>query len=74
MARNNDLVISIINECGGYGAIAEAVSAAEGKRKEQGFVRAWPRVGAIPVRYNPLLRSLGGEEVRLMLIDLNGLE
>lgn len=73
MAKNNDLVISIVNACGGYGAIAEAVSVAEGKRKEQGFVRAWPRVGAIPVRYNPVLRKLGGDEVRLLLIELSHL-
>lgn len=74
MAKNNDLVVSIIEACGGYGAVAEAVSIAEGSRKEQGFVRAWPRAGAIPTRYNVTLRRLGGEEVRLMLMELNDLQ
>ena len=74
MAKKNDLVVSIIGACGGFGAVAEAASVEEGRRREQGFVRAWPTAGAIPTRYNTMLRQLGGEEVRQMLLELNDLQ
>jgi len=74
MSHQKSLVVEIIEDCGGASRIAEAVCESEGKYRSDGFVRAWPRSGAIPTRYNAVLIKLGGGGVKAKLRELADLK
>lgn len=76
MSRKNDLIVSIIETLGGPSATAERLNAYAGNVLTGKAVSRWyGRDNAgIPIRYNHQLVAIGGEEIRQMLIELNGLQ